>query len=84
MKILLHDIGSGAYFRGPTEWTHDRREALNFIRTAEAVKLAASLRLDNAEVVMDFDDAYDDVTLRLKSRWLSTQNQSQTSPGAGA
>jgi hypothetical protein len=78
MKILLHDIGSGAYFRGPTEWTRDRREALDFIRTTEAVKLAASLRLENAEVVLDFDDVYDDVMLRLKPRSLSSQNQSQT------
>jgi len=84
MRILLHDIGKDVYYRGPSEWTGDRREAADLVSTGEAVKVASSLRLENAEVVLDFADAYENVVLKLQPDGLSSQQPSRAMPSAAA
>jgi hypothetical protein len=66
MKVLLHDARNGLYYRGTEEWTSERGEALDLKATVMAIRLAVDLLLEDAEVVLGFDDPFQDVFLPLK------------------
>ncbi len=69
MKVLLRNLRTGFYYRGNFEWTSERKKALDLQRTEEALKLAARFRLDEAEVVLAFDDPKNDLTLPCGPWW---------------
>jgi hypothetical protein len=70
MKVMLHDARNGLYYRGTADWTSDRGQALDLKATAIAVKVAVELQLEDAEVVLGFDDPFQDVYLPLKGASL--------------
>jgi hypothetical protein len=59
MKILLRDLRNGHFCKGPSEWTRDRNEALDFLTSDDAIRFARQHRLVDVQVVAQFrDDAY--------------------------
>jgi hypothetical protein len=69
MKVFLRNTRTGLYYRGAFEWTSSRVEALDLGQTQEAIRLAAELHLDAAEVVLGFDDPQEDVALPFQGPW---------------
>lgn len=69
MKVLLRNLVTGFYYRGGLEWTSDRKQALDLCQTGEALRTAARLRLEAAEVVLAFADPADDLRLPCGGRW---------------
>jgi hypothetical protein len=70
MKVMLHDSQNGLYYRGTDDWTSERGQALDLKATAMAIKLAVDLQMEDAEVVLGFDDPLQDVFLPLKGAAL--------------
>ena len=56
MKVLLRNTETGAYFKNPTEWTQDPKEALNFAFSGSAIETAGALNFKNVEIVRLGDD----------------------------
>lgn len=56
MRILLRNTETGAYFKNPSSWTQDPKEALNFAFTGSAIEAARSMNFQNVEIVKLGDD----------------------------
>jgi hypothetical protein len=56
MRILLRDARTGLYFRGPGEWTAEIDRAQNFRHSAEAMDQARVGSVQDAEVVLAFEE----------------------------
>ena len=84
MKVMLHDSRNGLYYRGTAEWTSERGQALDLKTTAMAVKLAVDLQLEEAEVVLGFDDPFQDVYLPLKGAALPAGKSAKAPALVGA
>ena len=64
MRVLLRDIRTGLYFR-PAGWTNESEEAQSFRHSAEAMDLARQERLEQAEVILAFEQPRHIVALPL-------------------
>ena len=56
MRVLLRDSDTGLYFRQPKQWTNEADKAQAFRHSAEAMNHARAARVENAEVILTFDD----------------------------
>ncbi len=65
MRVLLRDVRTGLYFREPAHWTAETEKAQSFKHSAEAMDLARQQRVENAEVVLAFEQPPRTITLPL-------------------
>lgn len=65
MRILLRDSDTGLYFRQTEQWTTETEQAQNFRHSAEAMDLARSQGVQNAEVILAFEESRYAVALPL-------------------
>ncbi len=65
MRVLLRDTRTGLFFRGLREWTAEVEEAFSFRHSAEAMDLAREHALENAEVLLSFEEPEQNVALPL-------------------
>ncbi len=65
MRVLLRDSDTGLFFRQPEQWTRKAEEAQSFRHSAEAMDLARAERVQNAEVVLTFEEGQYAVALPL-------------------
>ncbi len=65
MRVLLRDVTTGLYFCQPQEWTAESGKAQNFKHSAEAMNLARAHGVENAEVVLAFEESSYAVSLPL-------------------
>jgi len=65
MRILLRDLDTGLYFREPEQWTAETERAQTFRHSAEAMDLARAEKVQNAEVVLAFEEPRYSVALPL-------------------
>jgi hypothetical protein len=80
MKVMLHDARNGLYYRGAGDWTSERGQALDLKGTAMAVNVAIDSNLEDAEVVLGFDDPVQDVFLPLKGAGLPAAQKPAKTP----
>jgi hypothetical protein len=71
MKILLRDTDNGLYYRGASQWTPESEDAVDLVRTQAAVRLACNFRLHSAEVIIRYDEVFEEIVARV------------TTPGGG-
>ena len=65
MRVLLRDVRTGLYFREPQGWTAETEKAQSFKHSAEAMNLARKHRLEEAEVILSFEESSYAVSLPL-------------------
>ncbi len=65
MRVLLRDADTGLYFKDPRQWTTNNQEALCFRHSAEAMDQARLQGLENAEIVLSFDETRQSVALPI-------------------
>ncbi len=65
MRVLLRDVRTGLYFGGAQDWTAEAEKAQTFKHSAEAMNLAREQCVENAEVVLAFEESAYTVALRL-------------------
>jgi hypothetical protein len=65
MRVLLRDVRTGLYFREPEHWTAETEKAQSFKHSAEAMNLARKHRLEEAEVILSFEESKYTVALPL-------------------
>ena len=65
MRVLLRDVRTGLYFQEPPGWTAETQKAQSFRHSAEAMNLARKHHLEEAEVVLSFEESSYAVALPL-------------------
>ena len=65
MRVLLRDIRTGLYFREPQDWTAETEKAQSFKHSAEAMNLARKHCVEEAEVILSFEESKYTVALPL-------------------
>jgi len=65
MRVLLRDARTGLYFQDAQSWTPEATEAQAFRHSAEAMDLARHYSLQQAEVVLAFEESRYSVALPL-------------------
>ncbi len=65
MRVLLRDSRTGLYFQEPEIWTHEAHKARTFKHSADAMNLARRENLEQAEVVLAFEESAYTVALPL-------------------
>jgi hypothetical protein len=65
MRVLLRDLDTGLYFRDSEKWTSETEEAQTFRHSAEAMDHARAQGMQNAEVVLAFEESRFAVSLPL-------------------
>jgi len=65
MRVLLRDVRTGLYFSGAQNWTAEAEKAQSFKHSAEAMNLAREHCVENAEVVLAFEESAYAVALPL-------------------
>jgi hypothetical protein len=83
MIILLRNIKTSQFLAGPQRWTNDRREALAFQNSNEAICLCNDQGLADMEVVLAFDDPEWDVRVRLAASTMKPNPPPPDEPDAG-
>lgn len=66
MKVVLRDDRNGLYFKSPTQWAANPREAFDFLGTGQALQAAEDSSLKDVQVVLSFGDPRHDVVLPLR------------------
>jgi hypothetical protein len=56
MRVLLRDSDTGLYFRQAEDWTAETDQAQNFRHSAEAMDFARAERIQNAEIILAFEE----------------------------
>ena len=56
MRILLRNARTGLYFCKPEAWTPETDNAQSFKHSAEAMDLARTQRVEQAEVILAFEE----------------------------
>jgi len=65
MRVLLRDAKTGLYFQEPERWTGRAENARTFKHSAEAMNLAREENVEQAEVVLAFEESAYTVALPL-------------------
>ena len=65
MRVLLRNLRTGLYFREPESWTPESDQAQNFKHSAEAMDLARTQHVEQAEVILAFEEPCFTVALPL-------------------
>lgn len=65
MRVLLRDVTTGLYLCAPEEWTAETGKAQNFKHSAEAMNFARARGVENAEVILAFEESSYAVALPL-------------------
>ena len=65
MRVLLRDLDTGLYFRDSEQWTSETEEAQSFRHSAEAMNHARAQGVQNAEVILAFEESSFAVALPL-------------------
>ena len=56
MKIFLRNMQTGWYYQGPSKWTPDEKEALDFKQIPRAVSTTVEAHMENVEIWLSYDD----------------------------
>ena len=65
MRVLLRDVRTGLYFQEPENWTAEAGQAQGFRHSAEAMDWARQHGLEQAEVILAFEESAYSVALPL-------------------
>ncbi len=65
MRVLLRDARTGLYFQEPENWTTETEKAQSFRHSAEAMNTARQKRVQQAEVILAFEESAYTVSLPL-------------------
>ncbi len=65
MRVLLRDAKTGLYFQESEQWTGQADKARAFKHSAEAMNLARQKQLQQAEVILSFEESAYSVALPL-------------------
>ena len=65
MRVLLRDARTGLYFQEPEHWTGEAEKAQTFKHSADAMNLARQEHVQQAEVILAFEESAYSVTLPL-------------------
>jgi hypothetical protein len=65
MRVLLRDARTGLYFQDPEQWTAETAKAQTFRHSAEAMNLARECQVQQAEVILAFEESAYTVALPL-------------------
>jgi hypothetical protein len=65
MRVFLRKISSTRFLADGSRWVVDRRRALNFVTSVIALDAATRMRLDDIEIVLDFNGDTRDVVLNV-------------------
>ena len=67
MKVLLRETKTRLFYAGTQQWITDAKQAWDFDRVEEAIRLSREEQLTDAEVVLRFDDPACDAVLPLRT-----------------
>ncbi len=65
MRVLLRDTMTGLYFQEPEIWTRETEKARSFKHSADAMDTAREKNLQQAEVILAFEESAYTVSLPL-------------------
>jgi hypothetical protein len=65
MRVFGPKVSSTRFLADGSRWVADRGKALNFVTSVMALDAATRMRLDNIEIVLDFDGQGRDVVLNV-------------------
>ncbi len=65
MRVLLRDARTGLYFQESEHWTGHAKNARTFKHSAEAMNVARQKQMQQAEVVLSFEESAYTVALPL-------------------
>ncbi len=65
MRVLLRDAMTGLYFQESERWTGEAEKARTFKHSADAMNLAREQRVQQAEVILSFEESAYRVALPL-------------------
>ncbi len=65
MKVLLQHRESGLYLKEVGVTTGDRREALDFLSSTQAIKFCAANKISGMQIVLRFDEQHFDIVLPM-------------------
>ena len=65
MRVLLRDARTGLYFQEPEQWTGESEKARTFKHSADAMNVARQTHLQQAEVILSFEESAYTVALPL-------------------
>ncbi len=63
VKVLLRDMRTGFYYRKGSDWTVEKAKAFDLGQIPRAVTLAVEAHLDQAEILLCYDDPSFDLAL---------------------
>ena len=56
MRIVLKSLRTGAFCKGPDDWTNNKADALDFLTSDDAIAFARTHHLKETQVVVQFHD----------------------------
>ncbi|HEY5911393.1 MAG TPA: hypothetical protein VJA21_12400 [Verrucomicrobiae bacterium] len=65
MRVLLRDTRTGLYFQEPEQWTGEVDKAQTFRHSADAMNVARQKQVQQAEVVLAFEESAYTVAIPL-------------------
>jgi len=68
VKVLLRDMRTGFYYRTGSDWTAEKAKAFDIGQIPRAVTLAVEARLEEAEILLCYDDPSFDLVLPFEGR----------------
>ena len=57
MRVLLHNIQTGLFYAGPSDWTEDPMQAIDFKRPDLALDTVFEAKLASVELIMRFEES---------------------------
>ena len=66
MKVLVRNADTGLFLKGGSSWTDKAVEAQDFGLYSSAIDGVRGMSLKNAEIVLSFGDASQDVRIPLR------------------
>jgi hypothetical protein len=67
MRILLRNMQTGWYYQGPSKWTPDEKEALDFKQIPRAVSVTVEAHMENVEIWLSYDDPQFNLALSVSA-----------------
>jgi hypothetical protein len=68
MKVIIREMETGLYLKGPAVWGDTQGEAMEFKNSIAALEFCVAQKLHNVEILLLMGDARTDVPLRLFPR----------------
>jgi hypothetical protein len=72
MKVLLQHKESGLYLKEVGVNTPNRRDAMDFLSSTQAIEFCAANRVGGMQIVLQFDEQHFDIVLPMTANHRST------------